>query len=198
MPIRLYTIPVRLRHVRCGRATKEPASRPGSPQGKLPNAFTTCPWRLERCAQEQLRVRLRASGPSGSPFVMGLLIGSMGAFLSVALVVHRRYRPLVTPLRHQIEDAPAAGTTPGNEIRERIFASAIRGGMGLLLRTKRHTATGKQIQVLVAAVNRHMPATPSRCAARAGSSQWRHLRCRRSCLRRGKVARRTEPGEHLV
>ena len=35
--------------------------------------------------------------------------------------------------------------------------------MGLLLRTKRHTATDKQIQVLVAAVNRHMPATPSRC-----------------------------------
>jgi hypothetical protein len=33
--------------------------------------------------------------------------------------------------------------------------------MGLLLRTKRHTATGKQIQVLVAAVNRHMPATPA-------------------------------------
>jgi hypothetical protein len=31
------------------------------------------------------------------------------------------------------------------------------GGMGLLFRTKRHTATGKQIQVLVAAVNRHMP-----------------------------------------
>ena len=31
--------------------------------------------------------------------------------------------------------------------------------MGLLLRTKRHTATGKQIQVLVAAVNRHMTAT---------------------------------------
>ena len=65
----------------------------------------------------------------------------------------RRYRPLVTPLRHQIEDALAAGTTPGNEIRERIFPSAIRGGMGLLLRTKHHTATGKQIQVLVAAVN---------------------------------------------
>ena len=38
--------------------------------------------------------------------------------------------------------------------------------MGLLLRTKRHTATGKQIQVLVAAVNRHMPATPSRCCRR--------------------------------
>ena len=55
---------------------------------------------------------------------------------------------------------------PGNEIRERIFPSAIRGGMGLLLRTKRHTATGKQIQVLVAAVNRHMPATPSRCCRR--------------------------------
>ena len=34
---------------------------------------------------------------------------------------------------------------------------------GPLLRTKRHTATGKQIQVLVAAVNRHIPATPSRC-----------------------------------
>jgi hypothetical protein len=34
--------------------------------------------------------------------------------------------------------------------------------MGLLLRTKRHAATGKQIQVLVAAVNRHMTATPSR------------------------------------
>jgi hypothetical protein len=33
--------------------------------------------------------------------------------------------------------------------------------MGQLLRTKRHTATGKQIQVLVAAVNRHMPATPA-------------------------------------
>jgi hypothetical protein len=33
--------------------------------------------------------------------------------------------------------------------------------MGLLLRTKRHTATGKQNQVLVAAVNRHMPATPA-------------------------------------
>ena len=33
--------------------------------------------------------------------------------------------------------------------------------MGLLLRTKRHTATGKQSQVLVAAVNRHMPATPA-------------------------------------
>src|ERR1700751_5116104 len=48
---------------------------------------------------------------------------------------------------------------PGNEIREWIFPSAIRGGMGLLLRTKRHTATGKQIQVLVATVNRHMPAT---------------------------------------
>ena len=32
--------------------------------------------------------------------------------------------------------------------------------MGLLLRTKRHTATGKQSQVLAAAVNRHMPATP--------------------------------------
>ena len=31
--------------------------------------------------------------------------------------------------------------------------------MGQLLRTKRHTATGKQSQVLVAAVNRHMPAT---------------------------------------
>jgi hypothetical protein len=31
--------------------------------------------------------------------------------------------------------------------------------MGQLLRTKRHTATGKQTQVLVAAVNRHMPAT---------------------------------------
>ena len=28
-------------------------------------------------------------------------------------------------------------------------------------RTKRHTATGKQNQVLVAAVNRHMPATPA-------------------------------------
>ena len=69
-------------------------------------------------------------------------------------------------LRHQIEDALAAGTTPGNEIRERIFPSAIRGGMGLLLRTKRHTATGKQSQVLVAAVNRHMPATPSRCCHR--------------------------------
>jgi hypothetical protein len=41
-----------------------------------------------------------------------------------------------------------------------------RGGMGLLLRTKRHTATGKQNQVLVAAVNRHMPATPSRCCRR--------------------------------
>jgi hypothetical protein len=38
--------------------------------------------------------------------------------------------------------------------------------MGLLLRTKRHTATGKQIEVLVAAVNRHMPATPSRCCRR--------------------------------
>ena len=33
--------------------------------------------------------------------------------------------------------------------------------MGFLLRTKRHTATGKQSQVLVAAVNRHMPATPA-------------------------------------
>src|SRR6516162_5338857 len=75
----------------------------------------------------------------------------------------RRYRPLVTPLCHQIEDALAAGTRPGNEIRERIFPSAIRGGMGLLLRTKRHTATSEQIQVLVAAVNRHIPATPSRC-----------------------------------
>jgi len=30
-----------------------------------------------------------------------------------------------------------------------------------LLRTRRHTATGKQSQVLVAAVNRHMPATPA-------------------------------------
>jgi hypothetical protein len=78
----------------------------------------------------------------------------------------RRYRPLVTPLGHQIEAALAAGTMPGNEIRERIFPSAIRGGIGLLLRTKRHTATGKQIQVLVAAVNRHMPATPSRCCRR--------------------------------
>ena len=71
-----------------------------------------------------------------------------------------------TPLGHQIEAALAAGTMPGNEIRERIFPSAIRGGIGLLLRTKRHTATGKQIQVLVAAVNRHMPATPSRCCRR--------------------------------
>jgi hypothetical protein len=60
----------------------------------------------------------------------------------------------------------AAGTRPGNEIRERIFASAIRAGMGLLLRTKRHTATGKQNQVLVTAVNCHMPATPSRCCRR--------------------------------
>jgi hypothetical protein len=33
--------------------------------------------------------------------------------------------------------------------------------MGQLLRTKRHTATGKQSQVLVAAVNHHMPATPA-------------------------------------
>ena len=33
--------------------------------------------------------------------------------------------------------------------------------MGLLLRTKRHTATGKRSQVLVAAVNHHMPATPA-------------------------------------
>jgi hypothetical protein len=33
--------------------------------------------------------------------------------------------------------------------------------MGQLWRTKRHTATGKQNQVLVAAVNRHMPATPA-------------------------------------
>jgi hypothetical protein len=33
--------------------------------------------------------------------------------------------------------------------------------MGQLLQTKRHTATGKQSQVLVAAVNRHMPATPA-------------------------------------
>jgi len=33
--------------------------------------------------------------------------------------------------------------------------------MGQLLRTKRHTATGKQSQVLVAAVNGHMPATPA-------------------------------------
>ena len=32
---------------------------------------------------------------------------------------------------------------------------------GLLLRTKRHTATGQRSQVLVAAVNRHMPATPA-------------------------------------
>ena len=47
---------------------------------------------------------------------------------------------LVAPLHHQIEDASAAGTTPGNEIRERIFPSAIQGGMGLLLRTKRAKA----------------------------------------------------------
>jgi hypothetical protein len=33
--------------------------------------------------------------------------------------------------------------------------------MGQLLQTKRHTATGKQSQALVAAVNRHMPATPA-------------------------------------
>ena len=33
--------------------------------------------------------------------------------------------------------------------------------MGQLLRIKRHTATGKQSQVLIAAVNRHMPATPA-------------------------------------
>src|SRR6516225_2141540 len=59
------TIPVRLRHVRCGRAAKEPASR-----CNLPDPFTTCPWRLERCAQEQLQVRLRVSGPSRSRFVM--------------------------------------------------------------------------------------------------------------------------------
>lgn len=31
--------------------------------------------------------------------------------------------------------------------------------MGQLLRTERDTATGKQSQVLIAAVNRHMPAT---------------------------------------
>ena len=37
----------------------------------------------------------------------------------------------------------------------------VRCSMGQLLRTKRHTATGKQSQVLVAAVNRHMPATPA-------------------------------------
>ena len=92
----------------------------------------------------------------------------------------RRHRPLVTPLRHQIKDALAAGTMPENEIREWILPSAIRGGMGLLLRTKRHTATGKQIQVLVAAVNRHMTATPSEVRRRAGGSQWRHLRCPRS------------------
>jgi hypothetical protein len=53
----------------------------------------------------------------------------------------------------RIPHALAAGTTPGNEIRKRIFPSAIRVGMGVLLRTKRHIATGKQIQVLVEAVN---------------------------------------------
>jgi hypothetical protein len=38
----------------------------------------------------------------------------------------------------------------------------VRCSMGQLLRTKRHTATGKHSQVLIAAVNRHMPATPDR------------------------------------
>jgi hypothetical protein len=33
--------------------------------------------------------------------------------------------------------------------------------MGQPLGTKRHTATGKQSQVLIAAVNHHMPATPA-------------------------------------
>ena len=60
----------------------------------------------------------------------------------IVLQLHREITntALVTPFRHQIEDALAAGTTPGNEIRERIFPSAIRGGMGLLLRTKRAKA----------------------------------------------------------
>jgi hypothetical protein len=38
----------------------------------LPDAFTTCPWRLERCAQEQLGAHSGTpprSGPSGPPFV---------------------------------------------------------------------------------------------------------------------------------
>jgi hypothetical protein len=56
---------------------------------------------------------------------------------------------------------------PGRNQRADIPVSNSRRH-GLLLRTKRHTATGKQIQVLVAAVNHHMPATPSRCAGRAG------------------------------
>jgi hypothetical protein len=42
-----------------------------------------------------------------------------------------------------------------------LLAVENRCSMGQLLRTKRHTATGKQSQVLVAAVNRHMPATPA-------------------------------------
>ena len=75
----------------------------------------------------------------------------------------RRYRPLVTPLRHQIEGALAAETTPGNELEADIPVSNEAAWASYC---KRHTATGKQIQVLVAAVNRHMPATPSRCCRR--------------------------------
>ena len=37
------------------------------------------------------------------------------------VAVGSQQRPLVAPLHHQIEDASAAGTTPGNEIRERIM-----------------------------------------------------------------------------
>ena len=42
-----------------------------------------------------------------------------------------------------------------------VSASSHSRRHGPPLRTKHHTATGKQSQVLVAAVNRHMPATPA-------------------------------------
>jgi hypothetical protein len=88
-----------------------------------------------------------------------------------APIVHRKHAGTV-PLPHRCRAASAtrAGSARRDDARERNQRADIPVSNsrrhGLLLRTKRHTATGKQIQVLVAAVNRHMPATPSRCCRR--------------------------------
>jgi hypothetical protein len=76
--------------------------------------------------------------------------------------------PSIRSQRISIRDVAiraALGVAIGShQARENQRADIPFEAAGVLLRTNRHTATGEQIQVLVPAVNHHMPATPSRCA----------------------------------
>jgi hypothetical protein len=73
-----------------------------------------------------------------------------------------RERPARSRREHRAaRQVPRRDAALGDAGKPHRHRDGVRCSMGQLLRTKRHTATGKHSEVFIAAVNRHMPATPA-------------------------------------